>query len=75
MTVSHKHYRQVADIIQDAWKEPFSTELSPHYVQGWVLSYVASGLAEMFTQENPLFDRNLFLAACFPKMDEAQEGR
>lgn len=75
MTMSRKHYRQVAKILQEATTSHFSGEESPHYAQGWTVSEIACGLAELFSQVNPLFDRDKFLAACFPKMDEVKEDR
>lgn len=64
--MSRKQYREVAEIIKGAYSEHFDTELTPHYAQGWVLAYVASGLAAMFELDNDNFDRDKFMAACFP---------
>ena len=68
--MSRKHYRQVAEIINTAMSERFDGELSPHYVQGWLCSEIASALAFAFEQDNPSFDRHKFLEACFPKGDD-----
>lgn len=66
MAMSQKHYAQVAELIKDAYGEHFDTELSPQYVQGWLTSYMASGLASLFELDNPRFDRDKFMEACFP---------
>lgn len=66
MAMSRKDYREVAEIIKNAEKEHFDTELSPHYVQGWLCSEIASELAGMFERDNPRFDRQQFMEACFP---------
>jgi hypothetical protein len=70
MAMSRKHYREVAEIINGANGEVFDTELSPAYVQGWLLSYVASGLATLFEYDNARFDRDKFMEACFPTPTE-----
>jgi hypothetical protein len=70
MAMSRKHYREVAEVINGAYTEHFDTELSPAYVQGWVLSYVAAGLAALFNEDNERFDRERFMEACFPTPTE-----
>lgn len=70
MPMSCKHYREVADIIRGADNEHFDTECSAHYVQGWLTSYFASAMASMFKMDNPNFDRDKFMEACFPPAGE-----
>lgn len=70
MAMSRKHYREVASLIDDGWLEHFDTEVSPQYVQGWMLSFVASGLARIFAADNPNFDTNKFMEACFQRAKE-----
>jgi hypothetical protein len=69
MAMSRKHYREAAEIIKDAYNEHFDTECSPGYVQGWLTSYIASGLAAMFELDNN-FNREQFMEACFPNTGE-----
>lgn len=66
MSMSRKQYRDMAGILRDAYGEHFDTELSPQYVQGWLVSYIAAGLATVFEADNPRFDRARFMEACFP---------
>jgi hypothetical protein len=66
MTMSSKNYRQVAEIISVANREHFDSELSVHYVQGWLCSQIASALAFAMEADNPHFDRHKFMEACFP---------
>jgi len=63
--MTRKHYSEVAEIIKSAMAERLDSEVSPYYAQGWFLSYVACGLADMFQQDNPRFDRDKFMEACF----------
>jgi hypothetical protein len=70
MSMSRRHYREVAQLIKEAYSEHFDTECSPAYVQGWLLSYVAAGLATMFELDNTNFDRYKFIEACFPYTGE-----
>jgi len=70
MAMSRKNYRGVAEIINAAGTEHFDSELSPWYVQGWILSYVAAGLASLFAEDNERFDRERFMEACFPTPTE-----
>lgn len=67
--MSRKHYREVAEIIKVAHEEHFDTEVSPHFVQGWLCSEFASALADVFQLDNSNFDRYQFMEACFPAQD------
>lgn len=66
MAMSRKQYRDMAAVINDAGNEHFDSEVSPEFVKGWMLSYVASGLASVFEIDNARFDRDKFMEACFP---------
>jgi hypothetical protein len=64
--MSLKFEHQVAEIIRTADSEHFDSELSVHYVQGWLCSQIASALAFAFAADDPSFDRHKFMEACFP---------
>lgn len=69
MTMSRKHYREVAEIIRGNYELRLDTEMSVPNVQDYILQGVASQLAWMFSQDNPNFDRDKFMAACFPTLE------
>jgi hypothetical protein len=64
MSMSRKQYRDIAAVISDAVAEEISPEASVLYAQGWIISYIAAGLAAVFEIDNPRFDRERFMEAC-----------
>jgi len=70
VAMPRKHYRELAEIIRGSYEMHLSTEMHPREVQNYVLQGMAAQLAWMFSQDNDRFDRDQFMAACFPKAED-----
>lgn len=57
-----QHYKAIAEIIKG--NKPAHTENSFCMGRKTALEFIADDLAAYFASDNPLFDREKFLAAC-----------
>jgi hypothetical protein len=64
--MSRKVYNQVSEVISGEYRMHLDPEMTVAGAQGYILQGVASQLAWMFSQDNPNFDRDKFMEACFP---------
>jgi hypothetical protein len=55
-----KHYEAIAEIIKNAWEDWQGGTPSDA-----MLNAIENQLADYFTQDNPRFDRERFLKACW----------
>ena len=62
MSMSRKHYVQIANMIRSNLDVDLYTNFGLHYSCG--VSAVARDLAEIFREDNPAFDRSRFYIAC-----------
>jgi hypothetical protein len=68
MSLSREQYLEIAEIIRCSYALHLDTEMHPANVQGYILQGVASQLAWMFSQGDTEFNRNEFMADCFPRV-------
>lgn len=68
MALSRKHYVEISNTIRGSYEMHLSTEMHPREVQNYVLQGLAAQLAWAFSQEDTEFNRNEFMADCFPRV-------
>jgi len=67
MAMSRKHYRETAEIVKAVVDDtPAHSDLEGFIATGRMQAArsIARGLASMFKEDNPCFDREKFLDAC-----------
>ena len=60
--VTKKDFKAIAEIIKDVQSE-YNDPNAKTQAQ-YAIQYIAADLADYFTTQNPLFDRDRFLTAC-----------
>jgi hypothetical protein len=66
MSMSRKHYREVAELIKSQVDEMYSTFVNDDEIGTGqaILFNITSGLATLFKIDNSQFDRQKFMDAC-----------
>lgn len=63
--MTKKHYKQAAETIKQVKRHQVQSDTPATILtRNVVCADIANGLADMFEQDNPKFDRDLFLKAC-----------
>jgi len=70
VALSRKHCVEISNTIRGSYEMHLSAEMHPREVQNYVLQGLAAQLAWAFSQDNDRFDRDQFMAACFPKAED-----
>lgn len=69
MSMSRKQYRDIADVIKDAWEEIENYPESDQAGARITVRNITNGLAIVFEIDNPRFDRQRFQLACTKSLE------